>query len=319
MSLRPRFLWISILAIGLTGCGLPVTGLGAGTNAELEADAKLPPAGKFKLATYNIENLFDGSNTKLDPKTNPAKSHEDKELLARSMRTLNADVVGLVEVESLPTLRKFRDGYLADMGYKHIALVEGNDMRGIDVAIMSRFPITHLKSHRNTTFGVPGQSAPGRLSRDLLQATIKPGKGYSFTFFMTHLKARPGDPPSDAKRHAEAQFIRRVLRDFEDEHPNANYALAGDLNDRPTSETIRYFTDGRDRDPKLFDALSELGPSAYSYHPIKYRGRIDYILLSQGIRKEYVAGSAAIQNTPEAVEASDHLPGSVVIDASRDH
>ncbi len=318
MSLRPRFLWISLVALSLVGCGAPLSGPTAGTSAEMAADAKLPPAGKFKLGTYNIENLFDGSNTVLDPKTNPAKSDEDKKLLAKSMRSLNADVLGLVEVESLATLRHFRDGYLADMGYQYIALVEGNDMRGIDVAIMSRYPITHIKSHRTTTFGVPGKPAPERLSRDLLQATIKPGKGYSFTFFMTHLKARPGDAPSDAKRHAEAQFIRRVLRDFEEEHPNANYAMAGDFNDRPNSETIRYFTEGRDRDPKLFDALSELGPNAYSYHPIKYRGRIDYIFLSEGIRKEYVPGSAAIQNTPEAVEASDHLPGSVIIDATRD-
>lgn len=316
MSLRP--LWISLLALSLTGCGLPVAGLSAGTSAEVSADAKLPPAGKFKLATYNVENLFDGSNTVLDPKRNPAKSAADKEMLARSMRTLNADVMGLVEVESLATLRKFRDAYVPDMGYKYLALHEGNDPRGIDVAIMSRFPITHLKSHENAEFGVPGQSAPGKLCRDLLQATIKPGKGYSFTLFMTHLKARPGDPYSDAKRKAEAQFIRRVLRDFEDDHTNANYVLMGDLNDRPTSETLKVFLEGRDRDPKLFDAFSELGPSAYSYHPIKYRGRIDYILLSEGIRKEYVAGSAQIQNTPEALEASDHLPGSVVIDASSD-
>lgn len=318
MMLRPRFLWISLLALSLTGCGLPGSGLSAGTPAEMEADAKLPPAGKFKLATYNVENLFDGSNTVLDPKTNPPKSDADKQMLAKSMRTLNADVVGLVEVESLATLRNFRNDYLADMGYKYLALHEGNDPRGIDVAVMSRFPITHIQSHENAEFGVPGQPQPGKLSRDLLQTTIKVGKGYSFTLFMTHLKARPGDPYSDAKRLAEAQFIRRILRDFEDKHSNANYALMGDFNDRPTSETLQTFLQGRDRDPKLFDALSELGPEAYSYHPIKYRGRIDYILLSQGIRKEYVAGSAQIQNTPEAIEASDHLPGSVVIDGSRD-
>ncbi|HEY9856248.1 MAG TPA: endonuclease/exonuclease/phosphatase family protein [Stenomitos sp.] len=318
MTWRPRFLWISLVALSMTGCGLSGFGLSAGTDAELAADAKLPPAGKFKLATYNVENLFDGSNTVLDPKTSPPKSDEEKQMLAKSLHTLNADVVGMVEVESLATLRKFRDTYVPDMGYKYIALNEGNDPRGIDVAIMSRFPITHLQSHENAEFGVPGQSAPGKLSRDLLEATIKVGKGYSFTLFMTHLKARPGDPPSDAKRKAEAQFIRHILRDFEDQHTNANYALMGDFNDHPDSETLKVFLDGRDRDPRLFDALSELGPQAYSYHPIKYRGRIDYILLSEGIRKEYVAGSAQIQNTPEALAASDHLPGSVLIDASRD-
>ena len=81
---------------------------------------------------------------------------------------------------------------------------------------------------------------------------------------------------------------------------------------------MKVFLDGRDRDPVLFDAFSELGTGAYSYHPIKYRGRIDYILLSEGIRKEYVSNSARILNIPAALKASDHLPGSIVIDGSLD-
>ncbi|MNK87979.1 Endonuclease/Exonuclease/phosphatase family protein [compost metagenome] len=312
-----RFLGVALLALGLSACGLSSPGILGGGSDDLSALAKLPPAGKFTVATYNVENLFDGSNTALGP-SNPAKSDESKQHLAESIRALNADVLGLVEVESRATLRHFRDDYLKDMGYQYIALQEGNDMRGIDVAVLSRFPITHLKSHRNAVFGVPGAPAPGKLSRDLLQAKIAVGKGYSFTLFVTHLKARPGEPASDAKRKAEAQFIRRTLRDFESEHPNANYALVGDFNDRPTSETLKVFLEGRDRDPVLFDALSELGTGAYSYHPIKYRGRIDYILLSEGIRKEYIPNSAQILNIPAALKASDHLPGSIVIDGSLD-
>lgn len=312
-----RVLWVSLLALGLSGCGLPSGGL-FGTGADgVTAQSALPPARSFTLATYNVENLFDGSNTVLGP-SNPPKSDEAKQHLADSLRALNADVVGLVEVESRATLRNFRDTYLKDMGYQYIALQEGNDMRGIDVAVLSRFPITHLKSHRNAVFGVPGAPAPGKLSRDLLQARIAVGQGYSFTLFVTHLKARPGEKASDAKRKAEAQFIRRMLRDFEKANPDANYALVGDFNDRPGSETLKVFLDGRDRDPLLFDAFSELGPNAFSYHPIKYRGRIDYILLSQGIRKEYVPNSARILETPSALKASDHLPGSVVIDGRVD-
>lgn len=312
-----RKLGVLALALGLTGCGVAGTGFFGAAESQLSGQLNLPPAGKFTVATYNVENLFDGSNVPLTP-SNPAKSDEAKQHLADSIRALNADVLGLVEVESRATLRNFRDAYLKDMGYQYIALQEGNDMRGIDVAVLSRFPITHLKSHRNATFGVPGSPAPGKLSRDLLQAQIAVGKNYSFTFFVTHLKARPGEKTSDAKRKAEAQFIRRTLRDFEVQNPNANYALVGDFNDRPESETLKVFLSTRDRDPVLFDALSELGTGAYSYHPIKYRGRIDYILLSEGIRKEYVPNSARILNIPAALKASDHLPGSVVIDGSLD-
>ncbi|MBO9542221.1 endonuclease/exonuclease/phosphatase family protein [bacterium] len=316
---RNRFLWAALLAMTLSGCGLGPLGLMGDAGGTVTAQgADLAPAGKFTLATYNVENLFDGSNTVINPKTSPAKSHESKQSLANAMRELNADVVGLVEVESKATLRNFRDAYLADMGYKHIALVEGNDPRGIDVAVLSRFPITHVKSHKNTQFGVPGAPAPQQLSRDLLQVQITPGKGYAFTVFMTHLKAHAGGAQADAKRKAEAMEIRRILRDFEDQNPRANYAVMGDFNDQPNTETLKVFLDGRDRDPKLYDALSELGASAFTYHPIKYRGRIDYILLSQGIKQEYVANSAAILDTPDAQKASDHLPAKVTIDATRD-
>ncbi|HEY9899788.1 MAG TPA: endonuclease/exonuclease/phosphatase family protein [Pantanalinema sp.] len=317
---RHRFLWAALLAMTLSGCGLNPLGFmgGEGGGKATAESADLAPAGKFTLATYNVENLFDGSNTVLDPKTSPAKSHEDKQALASAMRELNADVVGLVEVESKATLRNFRDAYLADMGYKHMALVEGNDGRGIDVAVLSRFPITHIKSHKNAEFGVPGAPTPQQLSRDLLQVQIKPGKGYSFTVFMTHLKAHAGGAQADAKRKAEAMEIRRILRDFEGQNPRANYALMGDFNDQPTTETLKVFLEGRDRDPSLYDALSELGVSAFTYHPAKYRGRIDYILLSQGIKQEYVPNSATILDTPDAQQASDHLPAKVTIDATRD-
>lgn len=317
---RHRFLWAALLAITLSGCGFDSLGLvgGAGDGKTTAQGADAAPAGKFTLATYNVENLFDGSNTVLDPKTSPAKSDEDKRALANAMRELNADVVGLVEVESKATLRNFRDAYLADMGYKHLALTEGNDGRGIDVAILSRFPITHTKSHKNAEFGVPGFSTPQHFSRDLLQVQIKPGKGYSFTVFMTHLKAHAGGAAADAKRKAEAQEIRGILRDFEEKNPRANYALMGDFNDQPNTETLKVLLEGRDRDPKLYDALAELGTSAFTYHPLKFRGRIDYILLSQGIKQEYVANSATILDTPDAQQASDHLPAKVTIDATRD-
>lgn len=316
---RLRILPAALLALTLAGCGHGPFGLVGGDGGTARSQSvDQAPAGKFTLATYNVENLFDGSNVVLDPKTSPAKSHEDKLTLATAMKELNADVVGLVEVESKATLRNFRDAYLADMGYQHMALVEGNDRRGIDVAVLSRFPITHVKSHKNATFGVPGAPGPQQLSRDLLQVQIKPGKGYAFTVFMTHLKAHAGGAQADAKRKAEAMEIRRILRDFEEANPRANYALMGDFNDQPSTETMKVFLEGRDRDPSLFDALSELGASAFTYHPLKYRGRIDYILLSEGIKREYLPNSAVILDTPAAQAASDHLPAKVTIDASRD-
>lgn len=309
----------TVLAVTAVGCGTPqATPLLGGTQLTSILGKGLAQAGKFKLATYNVENLFDGSNVDLDGKFSKAKPDHAKQALAKSFHDLNADVIGLVEVESKATLRNFRDHYLASMGYTHMALVEGNDPRGIDVGVLSRYPITHVRSNKTQPINVPGYSTPQRFSRDVLEARIQPNSGYSFTLYTAHLKARPGEPTSDAKRHAEAKTVREMFRKVVKNQPNANFALIGDFNDRPDSETVAILKGKRDRDAQLYDTLGELGPNAYTYHPIRYRGRIDYIMLSEGMRREYVPQSAQVLNTPDALKASDHLPAVVTIDASAD-
>src|SRR5687768_15576220 len=105
-----RLIVASLLAASAIGCGTPLTMPQLG-NAQLTGilGKGLQAAGKFQLATYNVENLFDGSNVTLDPKRTPAKPDAEKQLLAKCFHDLNADVVGLVEVESKATLRNFRD------------------------------------------------------------------------------------------------------------------------------------------------------------------------------------------------------------------
>ncbi|MBC7545454.1 MAG: hypothetical protein H7338_22225 [Candidatus Sericytochromatia bacterium] len=101
---------------------------------------------------------------------------------------MDADVVGLMDVASLLTLRNFRDKYLADMGYRNLVLIKGNDTRGIDVGLMSPFPVTGIKSHKGVTFPVPDQPAPQKLGRDLLQASIKLPGGDDFSFCLRGCK-----------------------------------------------------------------------------------------------------------------------------------
>jgi exonuclease III len=52
------------------------------------------------------------------------------------------DILLLQEVENLKVLKYWNDSYLQSAGYRTIELVEGSDPRGIDVALMSRFPLS---------------------------------------------------------------------------------------------------------------------------------------------------------------------------------
>lgn len=322
MSLQARGMLAALMgALVLAGCGAqnlgPSLAQGALTEGAEALKKAQAPAKRFRVATYNVENLFDAqSKAAAEPGApQPPKPEAAKQALAATFQAMDADVVALVEVSDRATLRRFRDQYLKGMGYSEMALIEGNDRRGIDVALLSRFQITHMRSHRNLPVRVPG-SDPQSLSRDVLEATIKPGKGYSFTMFVTHLKSHHGGDRADLKREAEATVVRDVLERFETQHPKANFILAGDFNDGPDRKPLKPLLDPKEGKFPLLDAFAALGPKALSYWKPPYAGRIDYLMLSQGILPELVPNSTRLLDTPTARAASDHLPGWVDIDPS---
>jgi hypothetical protein len=102
-------------------------------------------------------------------RTNPAsgkvvfrKSAEARRVLAARIKAIDADVLALQEVESIEALEEFVDEERLDE-YRHLVLVEGNDERLIDVALMSRFPIGAVTSWR--TAPTRTARASGRSSR----------------------------------------------------------------------------------------------------------------------------------------------------------
>jgi hypothetical protein len=69
---------------------------------------------------------------------------------ARVIAEVNADVLITIEVENRPTLERFNKQVLGaefDREYPHVMVIDGNDARGIDVGVLSRFPIERLRSH----------------------------------------------------------------------------------------------------------------------------------------------------------------------------
>src|SRR5262245_51456674 len=73
-------------------------------------------------------------------------------MTAKVIHEIGADVLGVVEAESRPSLLKFHDDVMSiapATTFSHIMLIDGNDDRGIDVAIMTRngFSIESMISH----------------------------------------------------------------------------------------------------------------------------------------------------------------------------
>ena len=262
----------------------------------------------FTIATYNVRNLFDHHDDPYssDEQTRTVpKPMEEVKALASVIRLLDADVIALQEVESRGVLRKFKNGLLKPLSYRTPILYEGNDMRGIDVAFLSRLRVGQVTSHRHLQFPREG-GAITRFSRDLLRARVYPSDDFWFDLYIVHFKA--GWRKEDGqKRKAEAAMVREILDEELDRDPAYRFMIVGDFNDRRESEVVKLIEGTHEG--KLFCPTDELPEEErITFILDSVRTQVDYIFCSPSMRSLYVAGSAKITHGDEAAAASDHRP-----------
>jgi hypothetical protein len=83
---------------------------------------------------------------------------------------MELDVLALREVEDVGTLRNFIRDYL-DNACRHIVLIECNDPRLIDVALVSKLPLGQATSSQHARHKSEPTSLP-IFSRDLLEVDV---------------------------------------------------------------------------------------------------------------------------------------------------
>jgi len=259
------------------------------------------------VATFNVENLYDAWD---DPYSNdestPVKSRADLEKLARVIRDIDADVLSVDEVENRGILEDFNRIFLKDMGYT-VVLYEGNDVRGIDVALLTRLPVGPVTSHRHLRFRTDADELQ-HFQRDLLQVRLEPPGAAPMDVFLVHLKSKEGaDDTGLPIRMAEAKTARRILDEVLARDPNARFLVCGDFNDLPDSEPLRIFFGAGPTALRSFH--EELSPDQrVTYNKEPYRSMIDFILCSPAMAKCYVPGSFRIVQGTEETIGTDHNP-----------
>lgn len=291
------------------------------------------PAGAVRLATYNLHNLFDhrddpalnGDFEDLDLATSEARCRA----LAEVIRDIDADIIALQEVESIEALTWFRDTYLPEAGYEHIASTDVGDIRGIECSVLSRHPILETKAWKHQQLDVQPRigegftSNPGVASlhyaRSPLMTVIRIGDEYELTVISLHHKAGRGEVNA-YRREAEALHLLDLLQSWRERNPDRNIALMGDFNAAPWSKSVRLY-----REAGFIDTLSHRSTSRDSVEARLFKthesGRIlDYILLNSAAHRELVIDSARVRGTRyeekydwrtdpyPAGYASDHYP-----------
>jgi hypothetical protein len=123
---------------------------------------------------------------------------------------MDVDVLALQEVEGVGTLRNFVRDYL-DNAYRHIVLIEGNDPRLIDVALVSKLPLGQATSWQHARHKSEPTSLP-IFSRDLLEVDVLAlGRTKRlFTIYVNHLTSKYTEAKSGPARELELKEAASV-------------------------------------------------------------------------------------------------------------
>jgi endonuclease/exonuclease/phosphatase family metal-dependent hydrolase len=266
----------------------------------LLAACAAPRAAPLRVATWNVENLFDEEGEPWERPPASAQVERKLERLGAVLRELDADVVALQEVENLAILARLAAGPLAGAGYRAV-LVEGDDPRGIDVGVLARAPVRRVIAHR----GERDEGGAPLFSRDPLEVHLETG-GRRLVLVTAHLVSKRDGPAKDGRRERQARRLREIVDRAAAADPAAVVVLAGDLNDLPASAPLAPLLG----DGAWTDVAAWLAPgAAWTYVYRGRRERLDYVLVAR--RHEQLVSRVQAWALPRP-QASDHRP--IVVD-----
>lgn len=265
-----------------------------------------PFNGIATVGCYNVNNLFDEYDDPYhnDESTDP-KSREAMEKLAATIRKANADVLALEEIESRDYLERFVRSMLPNMGYTNVVCIESNDRRGIDCAVLSRFPVGPVTSYRHLRFS-DGSGGTMRFRRDLLQVRIEPPDAASFDVFVIHFKSKGGGGDTERIRSAECRQARKILDGLLEKDKDARFVICGDFNDTWDSKPLKIIRGTGAT--ALVTFLDDLPTGVVTLNKEPYRSVIDFILCSPAMAKRYVPKSYSVIDGTLESSGSDHNP-----------
>jgi endonuclease/exonuclease/phosphatase family metal-dependent hydrolase len=201
---------------------------------------------------------------------------------ARVINVVNADVLGMVEVEHRIAVNRFNDSVIPKVGgqkYGHTMVIDGNDDRGIDVGIMTRLPfdIKSIATHVDDT------DEKGQIfSRDCAEYSVSMPSGNLLLVLINHFKSQGygSSEGNDRKRKRQAKRVREIYEERLSQ--GVDYiAIIGDLNKRPDHDSleplVRNGTSLIDiaEHPKF---ISDGRPGTYQNGTAN--NKLDYILMS---------------------------------------
>lgn len=190
-----------------------------------------PPPQKLVIATWNVENLFDTEvnqpnrrDEEFTPQSwrrwTPERYETKLTNLAWVIHQMQPDILCVTEVENRGVLEQLNQRLQEIHGWSFAAIAheDSSDYRGIDNAILSRFPIKKQRLFRFNN------------RRGALFATIDVPQA-PITVVANHWKSQSGDTKENNQLRAnEADATRKVILKHLKQDPSLSLVIAGDFN-----------------------------------------------------------------------------------------
>ncbi|AZS76095.1 hydrolase [Streptomyces lydicus] len=192
---------------------------------------------------------------------------------ARVIAEVNADILLTVEVEDRLTLHRFNQQVMAGQfeaePYPFNMLIDGNDIRGIDVGLFSRHPITSVRSHI-----FDKKDSRDIFSRDCPEFEIDID-GEPLWLLGNHFKSKRGGGGGD-KRKLQGERVAQLYQAALER--SAHVVVAGDLNDTPGSPPLTFLEATSLKDAMTHDSYE--GPPGTHGKCTNPSDKIDYLMFS---------------------------------------
>src|SRR5665213_874086 len=273
----------------------------------------------FRVATYNVENYLDQTTES----RHFVKSAEARAKVRESIEAMNPDVLALEVMGTTNALLELRASLNTDgFDFPFWEHVSGADTN-IHIAVLSKFPIVGRHPHTDDEFLLDGKRF--HVERGFAEVEIQVATNFTFTLIAAHLKSRLRIPNANEadERLGEAHVLRGIIDGHFKLNPNAKLIVVGDLNDTKNSDSTKEII-GRGKF-KLTDtrAAERNGDNAsaqppyfeprnvawtYFYGADDTYSRIDYILLSPAMARDWVKAQTYIPAIPNWGVGSDHRP-----------
>ena len=203
----------------------------------------------FTVAELNAENLFDcqhdeGKNDKDflpegGRKWTPLRLKEKLRNISKTLMSMGnmapPDIIALIEVENDSVLKKLtRHTLLRKARYQYI-LAEGNDPRGIDVALLYMPETFKLISHK--AIKPIGKDRQPIATRSILHTKGRIITGDTLHLFVCHLSSKLRGRQAMHHRRSEARCLRQAVDSLQTNGAK-HIIIIGDFNDTPLSPVM---------------------------------------------------------------------------------